>query len=616
VASALQYAHDARVIHRDIKPENMLLNERDEVVLSDFGIAVMALSSRVQDLQQVAGTAAYMAPEQITANAEFASDQYALGVVLYEWLAGERPFEGTATELYGKHIYALPPPLSAKVPTLSAGVEAVVLTALAKDPQQRFRSIQAFATAFEQTCREPAGPLAPLVRRPVSQDPITPVLPAQPVLPVGSLYDAPTQQTPAPATPPPGSDPSLFSQPTRISEPALAETALPATSTPSDTPIPEPTASPREEEPRPGISRRRVIAAAAGVGALALVGGAAAWVGLVRKSSTGRPLARATATATPYPSPTISFTPSATPIPRPITVNTPVYIYRGHTRGLDQCGTLAWSPDQAALRIVSGSRDDAQVWDALTGQHAITINTGWLVGVAWAPDGKKVASNAHPTNGPLLVSDGASGAILVSSFITGFSLSWSPDGQMLACGNDEPFVQVWPWQTSTPLFWHGHSGSIFSVAWSPKGGYLASASQDQTVIVWDASSGTLLRTLKAQAGTAQAVAWSPDGKRLATGHDDGIVRVWEVNTGQQTLTYRGQNGGGGGGVVGVAWSPDGSRIASSTDGFGQVWDATTGNTLVIYKGHLGGVHSIAWSPDGKYIATGSDDTTVHVWQPG
>jgi serine/threonine protein kinase len=159
VAEALQYAHDEKFIHRDIKPENMLLGRRDEVLLSDFGIADIAQSSRYQGTQEVAGTVAYMAPEQIQGKPRPASDQYALGIVIYEWLSGDRPFRGSFTELCAQHIFAPPPSLHEKMPEISLDVEQVVMTALSKDPRQRFKSIQAFANALEQASRpeEPAA---------------------------------------------------------------------------------------------------------------------------------------------------------------------------------------------------------------------------------------------------------------------------------------------------------------------------------------------------------------------------------------------------------------------------------------------------------------------------
>src|ERR1700676_2600560 len=142
IASALQYAHDEKLIHRDIKPENMLLDQNNTLVLSDFGIALMAQSSRYQSTQEVAGTAAYMAPEQFQGHPHRASDQYALGVVVYEWLTGDRPFHGSFTEIASQHLFVPTPPLHGRMLTISPAVEQVVMIALAKDPKQRFTTIK------------------------------------------------------------------------------------------------------------------------------------------------------------------------------------------------------------------------------------------------------------------------------------------------------------------------------------------------------------------------------------------------------------------------------------------------------------------------------------------
>jgi serine/threonine protein kinase len=150
IASALQYAHDERIIHRDIKPENLLLGRNDEVLVSDFGIATIAHSSRSGSLQEMAGTVAYMAPEQIQGKPRFASDQYALGIIVYEWLCGDRPFNGSYVEVASQHILVPPPPLRERISGISDAVEGVVLKALAKDPKDRFTNVQAFALALEQ----------------------------------------------------------------------------------------------------------------------------------------------------------------------------------------------------------------------------------------------------------------------------------------------------------------------------------------------------------------------------------------------------------------------------------------------------------------------------------
>lgn len=150
IADALSYAHNEKLIHRDVKPENMLVGSRGEILLSDFGIALISQSSRYQGVQDITGTVAYMAPEQIQGKPSRASDQYALGIVVYEWLSGDRPFHGSLTELYVQHMFAPPPPLHEKVPTISPDIEHVVMTALAKEAKQRFGNVLAFSNALAQ----------------------------------------------------------------------------------------------------------------------------------------------------------------------------------------------------------------------------------------------------------------------------------------------------------------------------------------------------------------------------------------------------------------------------------------------------------------------------------
>ncbi len=133
----------------------MLLGPRQEVLLSDFGIALTAHSSFSQNTQNVAGTIVYMAPEQIQGHARPASDQYALGVVVYEWLCGNHPFQGTFTEIALQHTTKPPPPLRLYLPALPVEIEQVVMTVLQKDPQQRFPTVRAFASEFKRVCLQP-----------------------------------------------------------------------------------------------------------------------------------------------------------------------------------------------------------------------------------------------------------------------------------------------------------------------------------------------------------------------------------------------------------------------------------------------------------------------------
>jgi serine/threonine protein kinase/tetratricopeptide (TPR) repeat protein len=150
VASALQYAHDCKVIHRDVKPENMLLDENDRVRLSDFGIAVVYEALHTLDKS---GTPPYMAPEQFLGRPVPASDQYSLGIVVYEWLCGARPFNGALADLLHQHENEVPPLLREQVSSLSPAIETVIQRSLAKNPEDRYASIVDFACAFQEACQ-------------------------------------------------------------------------------------------------------------------------------------------------------------------------------------------------------------------------------------------------------------------------------------------------------------------------------------------------------------------------------------------------------------------------------------------------------------------------------
>ncbi|MFL5624134.1 MAG: protein kinase domain-containing protein [Ktedonobacteraceae bacterium] len=158
ITAALQYAHDHRRIHRDVKPGNLLFGANNDLLLSDFGLVVVAHTASSQRTEGIGGSPAYMAPEQWRGKPLPASDQYALGVIVYEWLCGECPFRGdTVYELMIQHTQVSPPPLRNKVPTISPEVEQVVMKTLEKDPQKRFRSAQEFAKALEACIKPPLG---------------------------------------------------------------------------------------------------------------------------------------------------------------------------------------------------------------------------------------------------------------------------------------------------------------------------------------------------------------------------------------------------------------------------------------------------------------------------
>ncbi|HEY0752922.1 MAG TPA: protein kinase [Ktedonobacteraceae bacterium] len=157
-AGALQHAHGLQVIHQDIKPTNFLMRFRPEqpdspdILLADFGIAKLS-SATASASQSVRGTPTYMAPEQWDGHPVPATDQYALAIMLYEMLAGRPPFQGGPGQVMRQHYLMLAPPASTFNPRLTPAIDAVLLRALAKQPEQRFPSVLAFAQAFQMAAQ-------------------------------------------------------------------------------------------------------------------------------------------------------------------------------------------------------------------------------------------------------------------------------------------------------------------------------------------------------------------------------------------------------------------------------------------------------------------------------
>lgn len=153
VAKALDYAHQQGVIHRDIKPANFLLSRAaggdERVLLSDFGIARALGDTGLTSTGSVLATLAYAAPEVLAGQGfDGRADLYSLGCALFRLLTGEAPFAagaGAAVAVVAGHLHQPPPTVSDRVPGLSAAMDAVIATAMAKDPMRRFTSAGEFA---------------------------------------------------------------------------------------------------------------------------------------------------------------------------------------------------------------------------------------------------------------------------------------------------------------------------------------------------------------------------------------------------------------------------------------------------------------------------------------
>jgi serine/threonine-protein kinase len=151
ISEALACVHDLGLVHRDVKPQNILVDEQEQLLLTDFGAAVESYSYHPDPsyLHEFEGTILYAAPEQLQGKPCRRSDQYALAIMAYEWLCGSWPFIGTFHEVAHQHLFVSPPPLAEKGYACPPNIEQVIFKALEKDPARRFRTIKQFADELE-----------------------------------------------------------------------------------------------------------------------------------------------------------------------------------------------------------------------------------------------------------------------------------------------------------------------------------------------------------------------------------------------------------------------------------------------------------------------------------
>ena len=278
-ATALGHAHVRGVVHRDVKPANIMLDHDGRVVLTDFGISKAGEGTQLTQTGMIIGTPDYMAPEQaLGVEVDGRADQYALGVVAYEMLTGKCPFTGgSAPTLLYRHIHETPKPIAELRPDVPTHLADTVAIALAKDPNNRFATMEELARALggDRTMRSawpsqgtvsmPAATKRPATRRTLVGRRIAATIVVAGVvgaivwlMPLGPRSDAPSPSTAAAvavadtnAAPPPAESASVVQQSAQEPQPPAR-----VVREPSAPPVRRRTTVERSSRPEPEARRQ------------------------------------------------------------------------------------------------------------------------------------------------------------------------------------------------------------------------------------------------------------------------------------------------------------------------------------------------------------------------
>jgi WD40 repeat protein len=595
LAEALAYAHGLGIVHRDVKPANVMLDGQGRAHLMDFGLAHRRDSGdKLTQEGALLGTPAYMAPEQVAGPAPSAApagDQYSLGVVLYELLCGQTPFDGPPEVVLFNAVHTEPPPPRRVKPQVPRDLETVCLKALAKEPARRYADCQA---------------LADDLRRWLEGEPIR--ARRLGLLERGRRW---CRRNPAVA--------ALTA--------AVATTLVLGTVVASYFAVQAWAAKVKAEESEQQAvkQRRRALEQLERAESLVYAGQIALAQREWLDGNVGHARELLRACRRDFRGWEHRYLVSTL-----VNQDQSQRALRGHTGAVHG---VAFSPGGQRLAS-SGGDKTVKLWDPQTGQEILTLkgHTGAVSSVAFSPDGMRLASASE--DGTVKVWDAQTGQETLSlQGHTGAvsSVAFSPDGKRLASASMDVRnpgkpgeVKVWDAATGQEtLSLQGHTGWVYSVAFSPDGKRLASGSGGiknpgknyGELKLWDLTTGQEVLAFQGHGWLVTSLAFSPDGKRLASASWDTSVMVWDAQTGQGT-TLLGHTGW----VYSVAFSPDGTRLASvGGDRFHsnhtqlKVWDVANGHEILTLQGYTGDLSSVAFSPDGMRLASGGADGTVKMW---
>ena len=618
ITEALSYAHSKGIIHRDLRPENIIITEDDQPLLSDFSLMRIIEDEETRDMTGTnvgLGSPAYLSPEQGKGlSVDFRSDIYSLGVVFFEMITGQKPFNADSSmEIVIQHVMKKPPRPSSLIPDLPIAVEEIILTSLAKDLNKRYQTMEEFADALRSVLSTDAGAASKPGKISTTMIVLLGLIGLG--LVISGFWIWKSRNTGAVAAT------STLEAIPSLNTPTKVSTESPTQGTnPEETPVGESvtsTVSP-EAGPTPGradLLLESPVLPGAKIPASSQIINHDNAQNIVELARLGMPrinqllfidngqiLVAATSAG-------LYFIDASTLNPK----------YLLDTKGW--LASFAISKDQkwVATGDVNGN---VAVWNIITGENIATFESGLgeITALDISPDKARIAFSTQSSIEIWDLNQKASLFKIRKNGLRINKLYFISDGNLFITGGEDFQIAVWDAQAGKRVWTKSASQKINDLSVSNDGKYVALALENATIEIWDITKRELQNKIQNSqiVQPFTCVNFLPNNQVIVAGSKDGVARIWNIS-GKEIIWETPPKTEDGALVPArplktLAVSENGAKAAIlGEDGVIDLWDISQRQLITSQDLNSYAINRLAVSPDGQEVAYQLGNSFVDIY---